>query len=87
MFVVQIILHPFVSTIHFLDLILPSHKLKSIILENITKEKYQISKKIHTSFLDLDEITYVERRMLLKFITEDLKEQASAMEAVKSARR
>lgn len=87
MFVVQIILHPFVSTIHFLDLILPSHKLKSMILENITKEKYQISKKIHTSFLDLDEITYVERRMLLKFITEDLKEQASAMEAVKSARR
>ena len=84
---VQIILHPFVSTIHFLDLILPSHKLKSMILENITKEKYQISKKIHTSFLDLDEITYVERRMLLKFITEDLKEQASAMEAVKSARR
>ena len=58
-----------------------------MILENITKEKYQISKKIHTSFLDLAEITYVERRMLLKFITEDLKEQASAMEAVKSARR
>ena len=58
-----------------------------MILENITKEKYQISKKINTSFLDLDEITYVERRMLLKFITEDLKEQASAMEAVKSARR
>ena len=26
-----------------------------MILENITKEKYQISKKIHTSFLDLDE--------------------------------
>ena len=58
-----------------------------MILENITTEKYQISKKIHTSFLDLDEITYVERRMLLKFITKNLKEQASAMEPVKSARR
>ena len=69
----QTLLPPFVSTKHFLDLILPSGEYKSSVLESITKEKYLISKKIHTSFLDLDEITPIERKMLLKFIIEDLK--------------
>jgi hypothetical protein len=76
-----------VSTSHFLDLILPSGNYKSAILETITKEKYLISKKIHTSFLDLDEITPLERKMILKFIIEDLKEQNAAMERVKAAKR
>lgn len=49
-------------------------------LENLTKEKYVISRKLHTSFLDLDEITPIERKMLLKFITEDLQEQSEAMQ-------
>lgn len=75
------------STNHFLDLILPSDKFKSALLETITKEKYLISKKIHTSFLDLDEITPLERKMILKFIIEDLKEQNAAMERVKTAKR
>lgn len=75
------------STNHFLDLILPSDKFKSTLLETITKEKYLISKKIHTSFLDLDEITPLERKMILKFIIEDLKEQNAAMERVKAAKR
>lgn len=43
-----------------------------------------ISKKIHTSFLDLDEITPLERKMILKFIMEDLQEQNTAMEKVKA---
>jgi hypothetical protein len=76
-----------VSTIHFLDLILPSDEYKSLILEKITKEKYMISKKIHTSFLDLDEITPIERKMILKFIIEDLKEQNEAIEKAKAAKR
>ena len=75
------------STNHFLDLILPSSKYKTIILENLTKEKYIISNKIHTSFIDLDEITPIERKMILKFIMEDLKEQNAAMEKAKSSRR
>ncbi len=54
-------------------------------MENIAKEKYVITKKTHTSFLDLDEITPLERKMILKFITEDLKEQQSAMEKAKLA--
>ena len=75
------------STKHFLDLILPSGEYKSSVLESITKEKYLISKKIHTSFLDLDEITPIERKMILKFIIEDLKEQNAAIERVKATKR
>lgn len=74
------------STTHFLDLILPSNEFRSFTLENITKEKYIISKKTHTSYLDLDEITPVERKMILKFIIEDLKEQNAAMEKARSAK-
>lgn len=75
------------STNHFLDLILPQGEYKSSILESITKEKYLVSKKIHTSYLDLDEITPIERKMLLKFIIEDLKEQNAAIERVKATKR
>ena len=76
----QLLLPPFVSTNHFLDLILPSDRFKGSLLKNLTKEKYVISKKLHTSYLDLDEITPIERKMILKFITEDLQEQSEAME-------
>ena len=79
-------LPPFVSTTHFLDLILPSDKVKGVLLENLTKEKYFISRKIHTSYLDLDEITPIERKMILKFITEDLQEQSDAMERAKKGK-
>ena len=72
------------STNHFLDLILPSDEYRTSILETITKEKYIISKRIHTSFLDLDEITPLERKMVLKFIVEDLKEQNAAIAKAKA---
>lgn len=74
------------STTHFLDLILPSGKGKTTILESLTKEKYIVTKKTHTSYTDLDEITPLERKMILKFITEDLKEQNAAIEKAKAAR-
>jgi len=45
-----------------------------------------ISKSIHTSFLDLDEITPIERKMILKFIIEDLKEQNAAVERAKASK-
>lgn len=41
------------------------------VLQDLTKEKYYISKFIHTSYVDLDEVTHVERSMILKFITEE----------------
>ena len=53
----------------------------------MTKEKYIISKKTNTSYLDLDEITPLERKMLLKFIIEDLKEQNSAIEKARATKR
>lgn len=55
-------------------------------MENLTREKYIISKKTHTSYIDLDEITPIERKMILKFITEDLKEQSEAMERAKKGK-
>ena len=78
--------HPsLVSTIHFLDLLLPQGRYKSKLLEKLTKEKYIITKKTHTSFLDLDEITPLERQMIIKFIMEDLKEQSLAIDRAKMA--
>ena len=53
----------------------------------MTKEKYMISKRTHTSYLDLDEITPLERKMILKFIVEDLKEQNSAIEKARVSRK
>ena len=35
-------------------------------------ERYQISKRIHTSYLDLGKITPRERELLLEFIMEDI---------------
>lgn len=40
-------------------------------METISREKYQISKYINTSFVDVDEVSTIERQMLMKFIIED----------------
>ena len=44
------------------------------LLENLIRQNYYISKYLHTSYLDLDEITYVERSMLFKLISQDKEE-------------
>ena len=82
---VQNILHPFASTTHFLDLVVNDPKFKTITMQNIISEKYQISKRIHTSFLELDEITPFERKTLLKLIVDDLEEQKRLIESMKTA--
>ena len=57
-------------------------------LTNLTKEKYYIAKFLHTSYLDLDEITLIERRMLLKFLNQDMEtENAKIEQASKSMSR
>lgn len=63
--------YPFVSNQHFLDLVISDYNTKTTILENIVQEKYYITKFLNTSYLDTDEITHVERNMLLKFIKDD----------------
>ncbi|MBQ6631022.1 MAG: hypothetical protein IJH55_02670 [Romboutsia sp.] len=55
-------------------------------MNNIIQEKYQISKRIHTSFTELDDITPIERKALLKLILKDLEEQRRIIEASKQKR-
>lgn len=74
---------PFVSTQHFLDLIILNPEVKSILMNRIIQEKYHISKRINTSFNELDEITPLERKALLKLILQDLEEQKRILEAAK----
>ena len=73
-------LYPFASTKHFLDLVVDDPQYKSITMQNIISEKYQISKRTNTSFLELDEITPFERKALLKLIVDDLEEQRRLIE-------
>ena len=55
-------------------------------MNNIIQEKYHISKRIHTSFTELDDITPIERKALLKLILKDLEEQRRIIESSKQKR-
>lgn len=77
-------MYPFASTKHFLDLIVDDPEFKSVSMNNIIQEKYQISKRIHTSFTELDNITSVERKTLLKLILQDLEEQKRIIESARN---
>ena len=74
---------PFASSKHFLDLVVDDPDFKSHVLDNIIQEKYQISKRIHTSFTELDNITSIERKAILKLILKDLEEQKRIMDATR----
>ncbi len=76
--------YPFASTKHFLDLVVDDPEFKSTTMSNIIQEKYQISKRINTSFIELDMITPLERKTLLKLILKDLEEQKRVMEAARN---
>ena len=71
------------STKHFLDLIVDDPQFKTVSMQNIISEKYEISKRTHTSFLDLDEITPLERKALLRLIVKDLEEQKRLIESAR----
>lgn len=77
-------LYPFVSNQHFLDLVISDYNTKTAILENIVKEKYYITKFLNTSYLDTDEITHVERNMLLKFIKDDKEHEAKQIKNLRN---
>ena len=53
-------------------------------MNNIIQERYQISKRIHTSYTELDNITQVERKALLKLILKDLEEQKRVLDAARA---
>ena len=82
--VAGIMLRPFVSSQSFLDLIISDYGAKTRILENLVKERYYITKFLHTSYLDTDEITHIERNMLLKFIKEDKEQEIKQIKNVRN---
>ena len=43
--------------------------------EDIVKERYYISKRSNTSYLDVGEISVHERKLLMKFIAEEVKQE------------
>lgn len=51
----------------------------------MTRDRYIISKYTHTSILDVDEITPMERKMIIKYIIEDLQQQKDAMAKASNA--
>ena len=71
---------PFVSQKNFLDLVINDSHTKERILSDLVKERYYIAKFLHTSYLDLDEITHIERGMLLKFLNEDMETENKKVE-------
>lgn len=72
---------------HFLDLQYSSkdHNLKSKIFEDLVEEGYYISKYTNTSYTDILKMTSLERRILIKLISDDIKARNEAHEqAMKS---
>lgn len=51
--------------------------------KQIVKERYEISKRINTSYNELGEITPKERQLLLQFIKEDIEHDNKVMEQAK----
>lgn len=48
--------------------------------ERIVKERYLISKRTNTSYLDTENITVLERQLLLKFINEEIEAEQKLLE-------
>ena len=68
----------------YLDMIVTDRRLKGNLMENLNREKYIITKQTHTSFTDIDEITYLERASIMKYIMEDLEHTKQAQEKAKN---
>ena len=80
---------PFAQQANFLDPKLTSDgkPYGPVRLKEIVKERYLISKHCHTSYSDLSEVTPLERKYLLEFITDELKKQKEMIDAQKAKRR
>lgn len=68
----------------YLDMIVTDRRLKGSLMENLNREKYIITKQTHTSFTDIDKITYLERASIMKYIMEDLEHTKQAQEKAKN---
>ena len=52
--------------------------------KNIVQERYFISKKCNTSYLDVGYITPIERKYLLEFILDEIEKEKKAIEDAKN---
>lgn len=48
--------------------------------ETIVKERYYISKRSNTSYLDVGEISVYERKLLMKFISDEIQQEQEFIE-------
>ena len=55
--------------------------------KEIVRERYLISKNCNTSYTDLGEITPLERKYLIEFITDELQKQKDKIEEQKAKRK
>ena len=51
--------------------------------KNIVQERYFISKKCNTSYLDVGYITPIERKYILEFILDEIEKEKKAIEDAK----
>ena len=77
-----LILAPFVSPLNFLGRLIDDDgtNLGSEQYEIIVKERYLISKRLNTSYSDTGDISVHERRLLLKYIADEINQEQEQME-------
>ena len=63
----------------FFDMIIINDRARTKMLDNIIKERIIIARNLNISYLELDEVTYVERQTMIKEITEDMQKRNEAM--------
>lgn len=76
---------PFGSRLSFLDPKLTSNgeDYGPIRYKQIAKERWYISKNLHTSYNEVGELTPIERNYLIEFTLEDLDREKESMEKLK----
>lgn len=81
--------HRFVSTPNFLDPILTKdgRPYGPVRYKEIVKECYVISKSINTSYLDLMQVTPLERKYMLEFLVEESNRTKEMLEQAKRERK
>ena len=77
-----LILAPFVSPPNFLGRIIDENGNPTgpEEYENLVKERYLISKRLNTSYTDTGNISVHERRLLLKYIADEINKEQEAIE-------
>ena len=61
------------------------HDVKSKLFEDLVEEGYYIAKYTNTSYPDIERITPLERKILIKLISDDIKARNEAHEEAMKA--